>query len=234
MSVKKKKVSKTTRSSNDFGFGPWALSDSTTAAMRALQRSAIESNDNRTSGVQGKEGLTKLYTIDGIEYAIKLFKKRKSADKLKTEFDLQNEAAQVGVAPEAYYFDPKQKFIVMRKLKSTILEALDEREPRRLSREEEDRVIDIFHKLDEAGIMQNDGNPRNLMLDFDNKIYVIDFGFAKRVTAASRKKWGEHPNTPTSLWMFSSQLNKHNCPTPVMTAHVNAYNRTRNKKKSKK
>ena len=215
-------MSKTTQS---FGFGPWALSDSTKKAMRALQRSAIDNDNNENSGIQGKEGFTKLYTIRGIEYAVKIFRQNKAVSTLKKEFDLQNKAAQFGVAPEAYYFDGDQKFIVMRKLKSTILEAFGKRKS--LTKKQQHRMIDIFDKLDEAGIMQNDGNPRNLMIDEDGQLYVIDFGFAKRITPKLWKKWGENPNTATTLWMFASQLKKHGFSLPIITEHISQYRERR-------
>ena len=79
-----------------------------------------------------------------------------------------------------------QKYIVMEKLEETIVDFMKRKyptqgEPRPLTNEQQDRIIEICEKLDEAKVVQNDGNPLNLMLDTNGTLMVIDFGFAEQL-----------------------------------------------------
>ena len=68
--------------------------------LTTLTRAQITSNFT-TSGKKGKEGATYVTSCqDGTNYAIKLFKKRKSINKLKKEVELQQKAAQLGISPK--------------------------------------------------------------------------------------------------------------------------------------
>ena len=70
--------------------------------LTTFTRAQITSNFT-TSGKKGKEGATYVTSCqDGTNYAIKLFKKRKSINKLK-KVELQQKAAQLGISPQVFY-----------------------------------------------------------------------------------------------------------------------------------
>ena len=88
-----------------------------------MSRTTIENTFN-ISGNVGKEGTTFLASdpSNGHRYAVKLFKKTKSATKIVKEAELQRMAADNGVAPAVRGISEKEKFIVMDALKETIIE----------------------------------------------------------------------------------------------------------------
>ena len=47
--------------------------------------------------------------------------------------------------------------------------------------------------LDDIGILHNDGNALNLMLDHDDGLKILDFGLSKEITPTIRKKWQGEP-----------------------------------------
>ena len=67
----------------------------------------------------------------------------------------------------------------------------------------------VMATLDRVGILHNDGNVRNLMLDDDDRLYIIDFGLAKEITPAVRKKWNGAPNINVTLRMLRNGLKKY-------------------------
>jgi serine/threonine protein kinase len=64
-------------------------------------------------------------------------------------------------------------------------------------------------KLDEIGILHNDGNPLNLMFDAEDNLKIIDFGLSKKITKAVRKKWQDQPNVKVTLHMLKRGLKKY-------------------------
>ena len=67
----------------------------------------------------------------------------------------------------------------------------------------------IMHTLDRVGILHNDGNALNLMLDDDDNLKIIDFGLAKEINAKVRKKWQGEPNIKVTLHMLRKGLRKY-------------------------
>ena len=78
-------------------------------------------------------------------------------------------------------------------------------------------------RLDKAGVVQNDGNPLNLMLDDSNRLYIIDYGFSKKITPAVVKKRGSQPNINLTLWHFVSQLRHYRIDAPLVGAIQKKY-----------
>lgn len=138
-------------------------------------------------GDKGKEGTTYLVTDShGKEYAMKTFRKTKSSSRLHKEYSLQRKAAKAGVAPRVYDYDTVGKWILMEKMDKHLHEQI-EGEKGVLHKKQQLRLLEIFKKLDEAGVFHNDANICNYMIK-DGEIYLIDYGFSKEITTKLKKK----------------------------------------------
>lgn len=143
-------------------------------------------------GNKGKEGITYLVTKkDGTEWAMKTFKKTKSADRIYREAELQKKAAEFGVSPKVIDVDTVVNYIVMEKMDKHLLDVLKKQGG--LKKTQQKQIINIFKKLDEANVFHADANLMNYMF-LGRKLYIIDFGMAKEITNALIKKLGT--NTP--------------------------------------
>lgn len=171
------------------------------AKLKKMTRKEIEDSFD-ISGKKGKEGTT----FRAGQYAVKLFKTSKSAIKLKGEAELQSAAAAKGVAPAVHYVSTAQKLIVMDALEETIVDKGKREKWSRLPEAYAAQLYALCKRLDAAGLVQNDGNPLNLMLDANGRLYIIDYGFAKKITAAVKKKRGSQPNVNLTLWHFARQM----------------------------
>ena len=171
------------------------------AKLKSMTRKKIE-DSFKISGKKGKEGTT----FRAGQYAVKLFKTTKSDKKISEEAEKQSMAAAFGVSPAVHYVSTTQNFIVMDALKETIVEKGKREEWTRLPEVYAAQLYALCKRLDAAGVVQNDGNPLNLMLDGNGRMYIIDYGFAKKITAAVKKKRGSQPNVNLTLWHFARQL----------------------------
>jgi len=187
-------------------------------SLKSMTRSQIESSFD-ISGKKGKEGTT----FRAGEYAVKLFKSTKSKAKLVLEADLQNLAARYGVAPVVHYVSEKQKFIVMDALEETIVDKGRRDEWTTLPEEYAAQLYALCKRLDDAGVVQNDGNPLNLMLDGNGRLYIIDYGFAKKITPKVIKKRGPQPNVDLTLWHFCRQLRHYGFENSLKERIVDVY-----------
>ena len=144
-------------------------------------------------GNKGKEGTTFLVkTKDGKEYAMKTFRKSKSSSTLKKEAKLQKLAADEGVSPNIIDIDTVSKYIVMEKMDGHLLDKIKKQGD--MSRSQQRQIINIYRKLDKAGVFHGDANLLNYMYKGEN-IYIIDFGMAREITLGLQKKLGtETPN----------------------------------------
>ena len=148
----------------------------------------------RQLGNKGKEGTTYLVNdSNGHEFAMKTFRKSKSSTTLKDEYSLQKKAAAFGIAPRCVEYDSVSKYIVMEKMDHHLVDVM-KKQKGVLTKTQQQRLLDIFSTLDEAGVFHGDSNILNYMLKND-KIYIIDFGFSKEINSKLIKKLGtESPN----------------------------------------
>lgn len=177
------------------------------------------SNKNR-SGKDGKDGQTFIATgPSGREYAIKMFKPKKSTDVINKEYKFQDEAASKGVAPAVYAKNTTQKYIIMQKMKETIVD-YKRREvgydwwemPRSLQAQ----LYALCVRLDTAKVVQNDGNPLNLMLDDSGRLHIIDYGLATKIDRKMLNKRGPQPNVDLTLWDFQRRMNHYKIRSPLL------------------
>ena len=126
-------------------------------------------------GETGKDGSTFLVRYNGVEYAMKTFKKSKSVKNIEKEGLFQILASYSGVVPRVFDINPEEKYIVMEKMDYRLLDLIKQNQ---ITKEEV--IADLYHvaeKLDETDVVQNDSNIRNFMYK-NGKMYVLDFGFA--------------------------------------------------------
>ena len=199
--------------------------------LAKLTRKYIEEN-YLTSGKKGKEGTTFVATgKSGKEYAIKLFKATKSSNKLRDEAEYQMLAAEYGISPRVFAVNTETKYIVMEKMEETIVDYMKRKYPEKDSKKpldvkQQKRIIEICEKLDCAKVVQNDGNPLNLMVDKKGTIMVIDFGFAKAIDKKMLKKRGPEPNIALTLWHMQRGFKSYKIVAPLLKERQEEYMKT--------
>ena len=162
-------------------------------------------------GNTGKEAKT--FDVEdklGNHYAMKTFRKTKSASRIEEEVEFQRRCAKLGISPRIIDYDVDEKYIVMEKMDGhlySILEANDGR----LSEKIQKRILEIFRLLDKAKVFHGDANIMNYMCKGE-KILIIDFGFSKEIDDTLIKKLGEAPNMHIMLLGFIVKLKEMGCP----------------------
>ena len=189
--------------------------------LSKMSRSDIEQTyQHKISGREGKDGITFIAQgRSGREYAIKMFKPSKSSAKISEEADLQRKAAVVGVAPAVYAVNPTQKYIVMEKMKETIVaykQRLHGDARWELPRGLQAQLYALCVRLDRGNVLHNDGNPLNLMLSDSGRLFIIDYGLSKKIDAKVRQTRGPQPNVNLALWHFTRQLKHHGILAPTL------------------
>lgn len=165
----------------------------------------------RQLGNKGKEGTTYLVRDKkNREFAMKTFRKTKSSNMLRNEYNLQKQAASVGISPRVVEYDSISKYIVMEKMDCHLVEIL-KKNKLRLSRKYQYEILDIFEKLDKVKVFHGDSNILNYMIKND-RVYIIDFGFSKEITDKLVKKLGTStPNINIMTLGLILKLKELNC-----------------------
>lgn len=159
----------------------------------------------RQLGQDGAQGVVSLVEFpNGLRAAMKQFKKTKSPARIQAEADFQSRAADAGIAPEVMHVDLDQKRIFMEPMNERIVDVL-----RHAHDTFRNDLKNIMSTLDEIGILHNDGNALNLMLDSEDQLKILDFGLAKEITPKVRKKWDGEPNMRVTLHMLRKGLRKY-------------------------
>jgi tRNA A-37 threonylcarbamoyl transferase component Bud32 len=157
----------------------------------------------REDGAQGVVSLVEF--PNGLRAAMKQFKASKSSARIQIEADFQARAAVENIAPDVMHIDLEKKRIFSEVLPARVIDVVTPQDSRQLSRD----LHHVMDTLDRVGILHNDGNVRNLMIDDDDRLYIIDFGLAKEITPAVRKKWKGAPNINVTLRMLRNGLKKY-------------------------
>ena len=190
-----------------------------------MTRKQIEAKfKDKISGKAGKDGTTFLATTsNGHRYAIKLFKPTKSTTNIVKEAELQQMAADNGVAPVVRGVSKVGKFIVMDALKETIVDKAKREKWTSLPRDYKAMLYALCVRLDEADVLQNDGNPLNLMVDGTGRLYIIDYGFATEIDNKMKKKRGAQPNVALTMWDFGRRLKHYKITNDLQMSILNKY-----------
>ena len=171
-------------------------------------------------GVPGKEGVTYRMDWNGKEYAVKTFKKRKSGRMIEKEAGFQRIAAEHGVAPKVILVDQKEKFIVMERVAMRLIDFMRQRDMSTLSEKHQAQLIEAMKALDKAGLLHNDGNMLNLMVDHQGNLKIIDYGMAKKIDRKLRKKY-KSPNGQITLPQMRTSMKHHKLYSgSVVDAHI--------------
>lgn len=163
-------------------------------------------------GNKGKEGTTYL-VVDkkNNEYAMKTFRKGKSSSNLHKEYRLQEMASMEGISPKVYDYDTVSKYIVMDRMECHLTDVI-RKQKGNLLKYQQKRILEIFDKLDSSKVFHGDANLTNYMM-VGKQIFIIDFGFAKKIDSKLIQKLGtEHPNKTMMLIGFILKLRDMNCP----------------------
>lgn len=160
---------------------------------------------------EGKDGKTYSKKVKGTPTtAVKQFRKTKSPVKITSEAEFQKMASDRGISPKIIRYDLDGKKIEMEKLDRTLYDILKATNGK-LTQKYQRRIIEIFKVLDELKIFHADPNVLNFM-EKDKQLYIIDFGFAKKITPRLASKHGtEKLNMefmPVGLYIKLKQL----CP----------------------
>lgn len=160
-------------------------------------------------GVEGKDGRTFLVQDKSKQYyALKLFKKNKHNSKIKKEVDLQIQASKYGISPKIIEYDTRGKYIVMEKLDDTLYHYFV-KQGGELTLYQQKSVVKLFEKLDQAGVLHGDPNILNFMKK-GNRWYMIDYGFASKITNTTLRRYGNHPNVTAMTMGLIIQCRKLN------------------------
>lgn len=161
---------------------------------------------------KGKEGVT--YSVSdkhGREYAMKTFKKTKSADRIIREAELQKLASEEGISPRIIDVDTVSNYIVMDIMDEHLIEKI-RKQKGEITQKQQREIINIYKKLDKAGVFHSDPNLQNYMLK-NNKVYIIDFGMAKKITQSLKSKYGTNsPNMELMTLGFVLKLKNNGFP----------------------
>ncbi len=140
-------------------------------------------------GEKGKEGRTLLVEDKfACQYAMKTFRRNKSADKLMEEITLQRACSDAGISPKIVDYCLDEKYVVMERMDCHLLDKMKQTGGI-LTSGEQNQLIDIFKKLDRVKVFHGDANVLNYMMR-DGKIYIIDFGFSQPITEKLKTKLG--------------------------------------------
>jgi len=146
----------------------------------------------RKLGMTGRDGNVSCVNYKNRrQYAKKQFRKNRSTKAIKMEAMLQQKAAKSGLSPTVKEFNLNSKYIIMDVVDGESMYARMKTKKGKLSVNQQKELLAIFSKLDTLGIFHKDPNPLNFLFDSDNKLFIIDFGFAEK---SNSSRHGDAPN----------------------------------------
>ena len=130
-------------------------------------------------GKEGKDGyVIEVKNQNNKLFAVKIFKKGKSIQNIKNEYNLQDKSAKLGVSPKVYgiHLNKNYKYFIMDKLDITYNEYLKKK---KIKKKDIEDIFKHFVTLSKNKINVNDPNVFLNVMKKGKKWYIIDFGFAK-------------------------------------------------------
>lgn len=151
--------------------------------------------------------------------AVKTFKPKKSVNRILKEAQLQQKCASVAVSPSVLGVSESERYIVMTKMDSLPVETYMGQE---MPDDLQYAICGLMGLMDEAKVLHNDMNARNVMVDIRGRPWIIDFGLSKSITKAVTKKHGAHPNISVTLWGLVRGFLRCKVNCPIMKACLNS------------
>lgn len=164
-------------------------------------------------GEDGKEGKTYLAKFGRKTVAVKTFKLSKSSAKIQREADFQQICAEVGVSPQVYETNQEKKYIVMDKLETLPAQTYKNKQ---MPDDLQYMICALMGRMDEVKVLHGDMNALNVMCSSNGRPYMIDFGFAKKISSKMVKKYSGHPNVKVSLWGLVRGFKRYKVGVPIL------------------
>ena len=161
---------------------------------------------------EGRDGLVYVVkNLYGKKYAMKCFKKDKSRNVIKKEYDMQDICSEYKICPKTIDLNLDKKYFIMELYDSPLFKLIEQNNGI-LSEKHQKQIIHIYETLDKIKIFHNDPNISNYMIK-DNNVYIIDFGMSKNINRSLIQSHNtEHLNIVYMLMGFIINLKKSNCP----------------------
>ena len=161
---------------------------------KVFSRRKVDTVGIKRLGIPGHQGTTIRLMCGSRRYAIKLIKKCGCAELLK-QARMQQLASEYNITCPVYAaYSGNISFIAMPMLEKRLVDVYKEGDT--LSRKHQTQLFNITKKLDEeAGILHNDSNCLNIMIDSSGNLKYIDFDLSKMRTSSDIKRIPYH-----NLW----------------------------------
>lgn len=196
---------------------------STAALLASATQLGLDGKEGKTFAAKTKKRFSgKVLGLDVTAparsaVAVKTFKPKKSVSRIHKEAELQQKCAAVGASPMVLGVSNTERYIVMKQMDSLPAETFKGQEmPENLQY----GICGLMGLMDEAGVLHNDMNARNVMLDSSGRPWMIDFGLSKSITKAVTRKHGEHPNIKVTLWGLVRGFKRCGVECPIMQACI--------------
>ena len=196
---------------------------STAALLASATQLGLDGKEGKTFAAKTKKRFSgKVLGLDVTAparsaVAVKTFKPKKSVNRIHKEAELQQKCAAVGASPMVLGVSNTERYIVMKQMDSLPAETFKGQEmPENLQY----GICGLMGLMDEACVLHNDMNARNVMLDSSGRPWMIDFGLSKSITKAVTRKHGEHPNIKVTLWGLVRGFKRCGVECPIMEACI--------------
>ena len=178
--------------------------------LRHVRKDVLEAwRVERQLGAEGKDGQVFLVissssssssaAAEATRGAMKVFKPKKSVARIAAEVAFQSSAAAASLAPAVlseWRIDEGHRCFVMAPLDRTLAEIVVAQSGV-LTVTQTARIALLFAELSsQCSILHNDENVGLNIMEraSDGELFLIDFGFARAITAKDLTKWGPNPN----------------------------------------
>jgi tRNA A-37 threonylcarbamoyl transferase component Bud32 len=156
-------------------------------------------------GKSGKEGTTfeVEHSDTKVRAAMKQFKDKKSTKTFEKEVEMQKMAQPLSPIIYDQCIDPPR--LVMEKMSMTLPELII-KQGNKLSDEQQLSLIKLCEEMNKTGVMHNDPNPLNIMVDDKGNFRFIDFGMSKPLSKIKKSNNKKIDNVSLLYGIFYSGM----------------------------
>ena len=154
---------------------------------------------------KGKDGIITFHKRGKRDVITKTFRKNKNRDAIDQEIYFMKKAHRLGISPKIHEIDvdDDKPYIVMDELGKTLVDYINK--TGKLSQTHQRQIISILETLDKNCIFHGDISPLNFMSgkgDESTRLYIIDFGMAKKMDKAFITEHGKNANVKLGITFF--------------------------------